>query len=185
MPRGPDLGELNRQLTWRLEAWLPAVLSDVRREGVDLRGVAQDGTVIKVCARGPKRGTVLDTSDIGSRSRDRRGGSPLNLIKAELGGGSLLRARREAERLLSISPADAPAPTQAEVEARAHAAHDGRLQAHMDSQQRIERVRALAHQEYGRAQPAIGSPAEAYLYGRGVTPAPALRFAYVPRRGLQ
>jgi hypothetical protein len=182
MPRRVDLDTLKQMLVDRIEEWLPHVLDDVRMEGNDLRGLASDGTVIKVCVRGPKRGTVLDTSEIWSRRPGRRGGSLLNLLIAEA-GGSMSEGRREAEALLGLTNADVIPRSPAEREERRRSAQEAAHRRQAEAANLAQRNRALAQREYAQAEPVSGSPAEAYLDGRGVPAAPMLKFAFVQRRG--
>ena len=121
---------------------------------------------------GPKIGQWFDAGNCGS---DEQKGDMIDLIRLRLFGGDKHRAIEEAKRRLGIvdswSPKDARAPSPAERAAAAEASR-ARLEARQaeDARDRASRIHgAKALYFHDKAKPIAGTPAEAYLLGRGLS----------------
>lgn len=121
---------------------------------------------------GPKIGQWFDA---GNCAADEQKGDMIDLLRLKVCGGDKGRAVAEAKRRLGIvdswSPKDASTPSPAEREAAASAARS-RLEARQaeDAREKAARIRgAKALYFHDQARPIAGTPAEAYLLGRGLT----------------
>jgi hypothetical protein len=128
-----------------------AALPDCRFEGGELRGhAASDGMLWTVATRGRKRGLALNTAD------PEQSGDLLDLVTHALCGGDRSAGYRWALQFRGAA-ASRPAPQPSHRDAKP-----------ADESDATKRARYWSW--YERALPGRGSPVEAYLGARGLTP---------------
>ncbi|HWG80748.1 MAG TPA: toprim domain-containing protein [Stellaceae bacterium] len=171
---GPSAGELSRRLADDIERVAEAVLADCRRDGSELRGHGSDGALWVVETRGRKRGLALNAAD------PDRSGDPLAFVANARFAGDTRAAYAWAVAWFgetSGGMARHRVPPPAAPEDRAGTDRQG------DEAEQDERKRRRSLFRYLSAEKSIaGTPAEAYLAGRGLACAlpllsKALRFA--------
>jgi hypothetical protein len=170
--KGPSAGELSRRLAADIERVAEAVLPDCRRDGSDLKGHGADGALWAVATRGRARGLALCVPD-----PDRSGDALAFVARARFAGDTRAAyawalawfgetsggmARHAA------SPAGPPADP----------GETGEGEAEQDDRRR----RRSLFRYLSAEKSILGTPAEAYLAGRGLARAlpllsKALRFA--------
>jgi hypothetical protein len=148
---GPDARTVADRLRDQIEALAREVIPDGRREGGEWRGRGPDGGTWSVVLRGHKAGVWSNWGD------DRMRGDALELVRWGLCGGDRREAYRRAIAWLGLDHAaagDRPAPPP---------------RPRPEPAAEVERMRRLALARYLGARPDIrGTPAEAYLAGRGI-----------------
>jgi hypothetical protein len=102
---------------------------------------------------GPKKGRITDYNDGGSKAQ-----SPLQFIQSEI-GGDFANAAQWARAWLGIE-GDQPEPRVRREDPKPSSADDEQEEAHR---------RAKVDEIIAEARDARGTPAEAYLRGRGIT----------------
>ena len=164
-----SVSEIEQRLRAECERLVATLLPNAKRDGGHLRVgsvFGEDGQSLGVALHGPKRGLWQDYSGTDH-------GDMIDLIAATQGcdkGGAVAWAKDWLGIVDSWSPKDARAPDPAERAARAEEAR-ARAEARcaqdaLDKASRIRGARALyLHRD---AVPIAGTPAEAYLLGRGL-----------------
>lgn len=167
----PSAGELSRRLADDIERVAEALLADCRREGSELRGHGADGALWVVETRGRKRGVALCAADL-----DRSGDAFAFVANARFAGDTRAAYAWAVAWFGETSGGMARHPT-------APTAPPAGGPPETDDAEQDERRRRRSLFRYLSADKSIaGTPAEAYLAGRGLACAlpllsKALRFA--------
>ena len=175
--RGPSAHDLARRLADDIERVADAVLADCRRDGSELRGHGDDGALWVVETRGRKRGVALCAHD------PDRSGDSFTLVAQARCGGDTRAAYAWALAWFGEAGATASGPARhRDSSGLSHGAGHRATTREEEAEQDERRRRRSLFRYLSAEKSIVGTPAEAYLAGRGLGVAlpllsRALRFA--------
>lgn len=165
-PHALDVREIEQMLRGRAEELAWELLPNARRDGHflcvgSISGEA--GNSLKFNISGANRGMWTDFSAPGAGGTKYQGGDCLHLIRLVLFAGEMVAAIKWARSWLGIDHLDPGRLATARLDARAAAEKSA-----VEDKQLRETKRRRAVSLWMGSKPIAGTPAEAYLRGRGI-----------------